>query len=353
MGVAIGPGSTEAWPRSRKTVLSLLGALILVWLLGTSHIFRPEVAESSKAPEPLVQTGQDVVPVSPAAIATPLATPTPDKEAESHINSAISTPQHATVQAPAAVPAPPQDPPVLNMAVLMETDPNRVPSLVPIMLHFANVLGPKWPVVLLTAQENWSLPDSRVFRRMLEEGRIRIKFLPQGTKFPNHHSVSAFLTQPWIWEQFQDANRVLLFQTDSILCTKSEHTVDDFLQYDLIGAPIAMRHGHGYNGGLSLRNPKVMLEVSRRWGAKFLEEAQDGRAELPNEVKFEDQWFYGKLREMKATLPPVEVAQTFAVESIDYERPLGYHQPQRWQAGNIDKISEWCPEIWMLGDRRF
>ena len=48
-----------------------------------------------------------------------------------------------------------------------------------------------------------------------------------------------------------------------------------------------------------------------------------------NDVSFEDQWFYSRLKERGANLPS-EVARTFAVETIYYERPLGYHQPQRW-----------------------
>ena len=73
----------------------------------------------------------------------------------------------------------------------------------------------------------------------------------------------------------------------------------------------------------------------------------------PPDVEFEDQWFYKKMMEMPplddgtpgANLPPVDVAQTFAVETIMYEHPLGYHQPQRWQPDNIAKIEEWWPEV--------
>ena len=90
---------------------------------------------------------------------------------------------------------------------------------------------------------------------------IRIIYLEVGTTFPNHNSVSVFLTSPWFWEQFEPAHRVLIFQADSILCSNSKLSVDDFLEFDLAGAPIAPQFGRGYNGGLSLRNPKLMLDV--------------------------------------------------------------------------------------------
>jgi hypothetical protein len=156
----------------------------------------------------------------------------------------------------------------------METDPGRVPNLVPVMLHFANVLGPRWPVVLLTVRRTWVEPASPAFRRLMAERKIHIHFLPAGNGdgdgggdavdgFPDHRSVSLFLTRPWFWEHFSSAGRVLMFQADSVLCGRSARVVDDFVEWDMVGAPIAAAYGVGYNGGLSLRNPRLMLEVVR------------------------------------------------------------------------------------------
>ncbi|EOO00256.1 putative formate dehydrogenase protein [Phaeoacremonium minimum UCRPA7] len=235
-----------------------------------------------------------------------------------------------------------------NVAVIMETDPSNVPNLIPLMLHFESILGPKWPVVLLTLEANWKVPSSPSFRRLMDAGRIRIMYLEANTTFPNHNSVSVFLTSPWFWEQFESAHRMLMFQTDSILCSNSDLSVDDFLEFDLLGAPIAAQFGHGYNGGLSLRNPKLMLQVARAAHSSFGSEGGG------NEVGFEDQWFYGKLKALpEANLPSEDVAKTFAVETIYYEKPLGYHQPERWQHDHMEQIKEWCPEVGMLMGRRF
>lgn len=259
----------------------------------------------------------------------------------------------------------------------METDPSTVANLVPVMLHFASVLGPKWPIVLVTSLANWIEPASPAFRRLMDEDRIRIHFLPEGTVFPNHTSVSVFLTEPWLWEQFESADRVLLFQADSVLCSKSATRVDDFAEWDLIGAPISSQFGVGFNGGLSLRNPKRILELVRDperndfarvlaaneayldalWqegedeggegGRKAVEEADK---QIPNWERFEDQWFFVKLGEMpEAKLPPLEIARQFAVETVWEEAPLGYHQPFRWLSpAQKLKVMEWCPEAAML-----
>lgn len=247
----------------------------------------------------------------------------------------------------------------------METEPSAVPNLVPIMLHFANVLGPDWPVVLVTLEQNWVEPPSPAFRRLMAERRIRIFFLPPDVSFPDHASVSKFFTTPWLWERFESADRVLLFQADSVLCGRSGRRVEDFLEWDLVGAPVARRYGVGYNGGLSLRNPRLLLEIVRdpalNTFAARLDEiiAADDAAEaagleqpkVDSWERFEDQWFYVKLRALgeRARLPGPDVAGQFAVETVWAEEPLGYHQPFRWlMAWQKAKALEWCPEVAML-----
>ncbi|KAK8127795.1 hypothetical protein PG984_008903 [Apiospora sp. TS-2023a] len=115
------------------------------------------------------------------------------------------------------------------------------------MLHFATVLGPAWSLVLFTLEAHWQMPYSPAFMRALNSS----------------HDVSDFLTRPWIWEQVESAERVLLFQLDSVLCAKSLYTVEAFFEYDFIGAPIDPKYGIGYNDGLSLRNPKLFASIAR------------------------------------------------------------------------------------------
>ncbi|KAK3940915.1 hypothetical protein QBC46DRAFT_259899 [Diplogelasinospora grovesii] len=232
-----------------------------------------------------------------------------------------------------------------KVAVIIETRVSG--NLVPVMLHFMHVLGPGWKMVLYTLESEWILPASTPFRHAVDSRRILIRWLPRNTSFASHHSVSVFLTRPWLWEQLHTADRILMFQRDSILCTNAPQTVDDFLQYDFVGAPIGARHGHGYNGGLSVRNPKLMLSIVTNESLSFDEDAKSGR----NQLMFEDQWFYTQMTALgvdRVNLPSPDVARTFAVETIDYDNPLGYHQPDRWQEKNLERIKDWCPEVGML-----
>lgn len=338
--------SPPAWSRLRSKEYTFALVAVLV-VLGYFFFFRGDGGNHSAADfQHLFPVGgdgsaADTTALSPPAIVDdtgglsmnqPGAGSTVGgSSAGSSASDKISQQQHQQ-QGP---PAPAADRP---RAVIIES--NMIPNLIPVMLHFATVLGPAWGMVLFTLKENWVEPLSAPFQRLQDEGRVEVRFLPEGTKLADSGSVSRFLTSPWVWEQVADAKRVLLFQSDSILCSRSEERVEDYFKYDLVGAPIAEQYGQGFNGGLSVRNPRVFLNITRS-----VDFATSGH-------EFEDQYFYSELKKAGAELPTVEAAMTFAVETMYYETPLGYHQPQRWQAAMMANIEEWCPEVKMLIGRR-
>ncbi|KAK6828217.1 hypothetical protein PG987_011558 [Apiospora arundinis] len=193
------------------------------------------------------------------------------------------------------------------------------PNLVPVMLHFAAVLGPVWSLVLFTQEEHWKMPHSPAFVRAVQRGQIEIRFLPPATEVTTSQHMSDFLTRPWIWDQVSSAHRVLLFQLDTIICSNSLYTVEAF-----------------FDGGLSLRNPKLLAAIAKE--VDFRQSAEDS----------EDLWFYAEAVKRGAVLPIQRVAQEFSVGPIYHAKPLGYHQPQRWQHERMKEILDWCPEVGML-----
>ncbi|KAK6853049.1 hypothetical protein PG995_011600 [Apiospora arundinis] len=169
-----------------------------------------------------------------------------------------------------------------RLAVMIVNDASASPNLVPVMLHFAAVLGPVWSLVLFAQEEHWKMPHSPAFVRAVQRGQIEIRFLPPATEVTTSQHMSDFLTRPWIWEQVSSAHRVLLFQLDSIICSNSLYTVEAFFEYDFIGAPTEPGHGAGYNGGLSLRNPKLFAAIAKE--VDFRQSSEDS----------EDLWFYAE-----------------------------------------------------------
>jgi hypothetical protein len=167
-------------------------------------------------------------------------------------------------------------------AVIIET--RRSGGIVPLILHFSAVLGPDWPVIIYTSAENFgSFSTSHALARHQRSGRVVVRPLAEGVYFPSWDSVSDFLTTPWLWKDLAPAEHILIFQTDSIICANSVRAVEDFFEYDLIGAPIAANWGVGFNGGLSLRKRSTILRV--------LEEFNWAQNPDPHP---EDQWFFAR-----------------------------------------------------------
>lgn len=242
-----------------------------------------------------------------------------------------------------------QRPPAKNVAVIVEDRPlSNLPAL---LLHFLSVLGPDWPIVFYTTAE--SQPNSTAFLRAVNEGHISIRSLPSDLELDQRPSITQFLTRPWFWEQLAPAQHVLLFQADSIVCANSNEQLESFLEYDFVGAPIDTKgHGEGYNGGFSLRNRSLILDIV----TKHSWQTEKDTGLITNEpcqttkpcLKFEDQWFYHKMKDTPGVrLPSQEVASHFSVETIWYDTPLGHHQVGRWNAARMDEVASWCPEVKM------
>ena len=167
-----------------------------------------------------------------------------------------------------------------KVAVIVDTRASG--NIVPLVLHFSAVLGPTWPVLIYTPSENFgTFTTSAALLRYQAIGRVVVRPLAEGVWFPNWDSVSGFLTTSWLWEELAPAEHILLFQSDSILCSNSVRSVEDFFEYDYIGAPIHPVWGAGFNGGLSLRKRSTILKVLTDWTY------QPGQGP-------EDQWYYSR-----------------------------------------------------------
>lgn len=147
----------------------------------------------------------------------------------------------------------------------------------------------------------------------------------------------------------------MIFDADSIICASSPLLVEDFLHYDFISAPIdpeIKKTQKEDSGGLSLRNRSLVLDIVTK--SNWTREMAD-RDLGEYEVEFEDQWMLRKMREWEgsdggraAILPDIEEAKKFAVGTMWYETPLGYHRAGRWEGEGegekMEMVDQWCPE---------
>ncbi|CAF0766761.1 unnamed protein product [Didymodactylos carnosus] len=126
--------------------------------------------------------------------------------------------------------------------------------------------------------------------------------------------------------------KVLIFQLDSIFCSNTPHKIEDYVQYDYIGAPWRASLKTPVpvgNGGFSFRSKIKTI--------KLLEKIQY------DESTPEDVWYGVNLPLVNGTVAPPEIAKTFSVETLYYEKPMALHKLSLRKA-DIKKLCDKCPE---------
>jgi len=150
------------------------------------------------------------------------------------------------------------------------------------------------------------------------------KHLPKGTPFIRYQSsitstiegYNSLLTTAHFWQEFFTYERILVFQHDSGLLRSG---IEQFYPYDYVGAPWKFQE-HGGNGGLSLRNPKVMAEICSRYPRQNKKENED--------VYFSNAMFHHKI----GNLAPRSICEQFSVETIYRLGTLGWHAIDKYMS---------------------
>ena len=156
---------------------------------------------------------------------------------------------------------------------------------------------------------------SPLILRLEVSRKLTIIPLPSNYSVFDRESVSQMFTDPYLYKDIlSPAEHLLVFQPDSIFCANAPPTLNDFLEWDWIGAPWSKELTYGGNGGLSLRKVSRILEVlgkERRTAGDF---------------QLEDLWFSTRLNRLDGTkMPNATISKTFSVESVWDKSPLGYH----------------------------
>ena len=122
---------------------------------------------------------------------------------------------------------------------------------------------------------------------------------------------SEYMENVDFWRKVK-GKKALIFQTDSLLLREG---IDEFLEYDYIGAPWRKPKENQWvgNGGLSLRTVSKMIEICEN--------------NPVTEQIWEDIYF---MKHMKGVgVADIETAMRFSVEDVFSPNPLGVHNPIR------------------------
>jgi hypothetical protein len=103
----------------------------------------------------------------------------------------------------------------------------------------------------------------------------------------------------------------LIFQTDTIICKTNKDLINNYLEYDYVGAPWRNDKIVG-NGGLSLRRKSKMLEIIDK--CKYINQP-------------EDVFFAKACDNIYINKPSFESAREFSVEQVYNDVSFGVHKP--------------------------
>lgn len=236
-------------------------------------------------------------------------------------------------------------------ALYIETRPEYKGVATALLLHMTQVVPPEWRFLFIGSEELVHKVNRSTSARHLQKiGKLRLQTVePWTDQWHRNREINLdevhdkLLTNISFYdEQLSGVEHLLTFRSHSILCANANTTVNDFLQYDWVGAAKSVNDRWGGYGSLSLRRLSKVREVLS------IQERYDEN---------EGRWMSSRMGLLpNASTANSSVERTFAVESEWNERPLGYHVPGDlspngqyaavWNNTNRrGEIFQYCPEL--------
>lgn len=251
-----------------------------------------------------------------------------------------------------------------KVATILE--PRMSAALLPTLVSYLAIVPADWPFVFWCSEDNINaLRSSAALAPHIASGRLNLTLIPSFVDIGSGEKLSRFLTKPWFWDQFDpEAEWMLFFQNDAVLCSSSEQTVDDWIGYDWVGSPTvwSANPGHGGNGGLSMRRISTMQKMTAIEDPEFIRKDYEGEpGSLFGEA--EDWWFMTAIDKTlgdEALWPERDgrdqndFSATYVRETL---RPLGVHKgsgPLGLFGEGSDaakqQLLSYCPELALIID---
>ena len=134
------------------------------------------------------------------------------------------------------------------------------------------------PLVVITSRFNNAFMENKYIQKMLKKNLLKIVLIENKSIAASDYNKLLLSNSLWKILPFK---KVLIFQTDSLICKHSDYTIDDFLKFDYIGSawtrerPIGLTIDGG-SGGFSLRNIELSLSVIKNFDPNSWPGGEDG-----------------------------------------------------------------------------
>jgi len=223
-----------------------------------------------------------------------------------------------------------------NKYTAIIVEPRKHQALEYVLHNFLENLDDNWNVILFHGNLNKEFSEN-IIHNNLKEYKHRISLI--NLKVDNLKSLREY-SGLFLSKEFYDnipTEVFLVFQTDTIICSKFKHFINDFIKYDYVGAPVKggmpWDDGNIGNGGLSLRRKSKMLEILDK--CKITNDDQQQYEDLYFSFPCEEVTEYNK--------PTLEEAKNFSIEKMMNDKSFGLHKAYAYHG--TETIKQWCPEI--------
>jgi len=219
---------------------------------------------------------------------------------------------------------------VRKFCVIVE--PRQHPNLIAVIKNFMFLLQHTgWGLIVYHGPDN---------ERFVKEGLSEaisdacVHYVRMSQRNLTTAEYSAMLGNPMFWQCLLEGfkcEHALIFQCDTLLL-KGGDAIDSFLKYDYVGSPwpdggmcVALPpHNRSLqiavgNGGLSLRNVRVMLAVTNNHPYPI-----ESDVPIPEDIYFS---YWLKVHEAVYWVPSSEEASAFALEHLHNPDAAGLHAP--------------------------
>ncbi|KAL8708760.1 MAG: hypothetical protein Q9220_006402 [cf. Caloplaca sp. 1 TL-2023] len=232
-----------------------------------------------------------------------------------------------------------------NTKIALLIEPRPLPHLTPLLLHMLYVVPPDWQILYLGSIESLAQVNrSLAVQHYQVDGKLALREAPQNASYSAKEQRNRLLTDANFYKQYlPSAEWMLTFHANTILCANSPKDLNDWLQYDWVGAPW-FPHSNRWSGGgaLSLRHLPHIHRVLA------FQTRQD-------DAESEDRWLIDRVKVLPGIrLPKPEIEKGFSVEGVWDERPMGIHVAGE-EGGLIKEVwgdearrkglLGWCPEV--------
>lgn len=217
-------------------------------------------------------------------------------------------------------------------AVIVE--PRKHPAMEFVLNNFLENLSKSWNFIIFHGTDNKEWLEDILNRQFVSE-KSRISLVNLNVANITWHEYNRFISSAEFLEKIP-TEHFLIFQTDTMICSKEKDLIYTFMKYDYVGAPwpeSGLKESFEVgNGGLSLRKKSKMLQIIKNIPYPF---------QCP-----EDLYYCGVNHNIPIYKPTWSEAKLFSIESIYSPRTFGIHKA--WAHIDPSMLENQFPGIYEL-----